>query len=105
MEELNSLISAIKSLIDVPDEDFTDEILKTILDNMLENSKKFGKELWKKIKEIFDNFKCEKIIGIKYIWNGTNDYVGKWLEKFDAVNNCPINLMKYSGEDFPESHI
>jgi len=34
MEELNSLISSIKSLIDVPDEDFTDEILKTILDNM-----------------------------------------------------------------------
>ena len=34
MEELNSLISSIKSLIDIPDEDFTDEILKTILDNM-----------------------------------------------------------------------
>ncbi len=29
--------------------------IKTILDNMLENSKKFGKELWEKIKEIFDN--------------------------------------------------
>jgi hypothetical protein len=64
--------------------------------------KGIGKRL---LKEIFNNFNFEEIVEIKYIWNGTNDYVGKWLEKFDAVNNCPINLMKYSGEDFPESHI
>ena len=64
--------------------------------------KGIGKMLLKEAFKAIDNSKIKEI---KYIWNGTNGYVGEWLNKFDAKNNCPINLMKYSSEDFPESHI
>ena len=42
---------------------------------------------------------------IKYIWNGQNEYVGKWLEKFNAKNLCPINMLKYACVDTWDNHM
>ncbi len=65
--------------------------IKTILDNMLENSKKFGKELWKKIKEIFDNL----LKGIKKVFGISKDkqdlIVPKENFPKDKTNKIEIN--------------
>ena len=43
---------------------------------------------------------------IEYIWNGQNQYVYDWLVRhFDAVNQCPLAVKKYSSADDWESHI
>ena len=46
-----------------------------------------------------------EISEIKYIWNGANEYVGEWLEKFDARNDCPITFLKNNSEDIWECHL
>ena len=61
-----------------------------------------GKEL---LRQIFNKIEPLSIVSIKYIWNGTNEYVGKWLEKFDAVNECPIAFLKNSEKDSWECHL
>lgn len=43
---------------------------------------------------------------IKYIWNGTNDYVLEWMERhFDAKCSCPMAIQKKQADDDWESHI
>jgi len=46
--------------------------------------------------------KPQKIV---YVWNNENEYVYKWLKKFDAKCTCPISVLKYSNEDIWESHL
>lgn len=43
---------------------------------------------------------------IEYIWNGTNEYVYKWMKThFDATCKCPLAVQKTQSEDDWESHI
>lgn len=43
---------------------------------------------------------------IKYIWNGTNEYVLKWMERhFDAKCSCLMEIQKKQADDDWESHI
>lgn len=43
---------------------------------------------------------------VEYIWNGTNEYVLKWLaEHFGAISRCPVAVQKYAFDDDWESHI
>lgn len=43
---------------------------------------------------------------IEYIWNGTNGYVLKWLERnFDAICTCPIAVQKLMTEDDWSAHV
>jgi len=61
-----------------------------------------GKNL---LRKVFLSINPTYISEIKYVWNGTNEYVGEWLNKFDAVNNCPITFLKNSEEDSWECHL
>ena len=62
----------------------------------------YGKKV---LREIFKAFKPYNINSLKYIWNGTNKYVGEWLKKFNAKCCCPLAVLKTSEEDTWESHI
>lgn len=42
---------------------------------------------------------------IEYAWNGENEYVGEWLQKFDAECNCPIAVQKTQADDDWDSHV
>lgn len=60
-----------------------------------------GKELLKRaIENIPKDYKQ-----VKYIWNGKNEYVGKWLEKFNAKSLCPIHMLKYACADTWDNHM
>lgn len=62
----------------------------------------YGKEM---LKKVFDSIDKDSIRKIKYIWNGENEYVGWWLSKMDAVNDCPIQFLKNSEKDSWECHL
>ncbi len=64
--------------------------------------KGYGKEM---LKKVFNSIHKDSIRNIKYIWNGVNEYVGYWLEKFDAKNDCPISFLKNSEKDIWECHL
>ena len=57
------------------------------------------------LKKVFDSIDKDSIRKIKYIWNGENEYVGWWLSKMDAVNDCPIQFLKNSEKDSWECHL
>lgn len=60
--------------------------------------------LHKSLKNLVENYGIPQ--EIKYIWNGTNNYVLEWLEtNFDAICECPIAIQKTSTEDDCLSHI
>jgi len=62
-----------------------------------------GKELLHDcIKSIIEKHKIDEI---EYIWNGMNGYVKTWLDHFDAVCNCPIQVLKNTCEDSWDNHI
>ncbi len=42
---------------------------------------------------------------IRYIWDGQNKYVYKWLKQFKAKSMVNLNVVKYSPDDDWESHI
>ena len=43
---------------------------------------------------------------IEYIWDGTNDYVFKWMQKhFSPVSKLPIAVQKYLNSDDWDAHI
>lgn len=43
---------------------------------------------------------------IRYIWNGQNEYVLKWLvDRFNAECTCPVAVQKYTANDDWESHM
>lgn len=64
-----------------------------------------GKEtMYNTLKHIYDKFGYPN--EIKYIWNGTNEYVMDWLaENFDAVCDCPIAVQKTQSDDDWLSHM
>lgn len=62
----------------------------------------YGKEM---LKKVFNSINKYTVNRIKYIWNGVNEYVGYWLEKFDATNDCPISFLKNSEKDSWECHL
>lgn len=62
----------------------------------------YGKEM---LKKVFNSIDKDSIKEIKYIWNGANEYVGYWLAKMDAVNDCPIQFLKNSEKDSWECHL
>ena len=59
----------------------------------------------KMLREVFKAFKKSDIHSLKYIWNGTNSYVGEWLKQFDAECICPLAVLKTTEIDSWESHI
>lgn len=42
---------------------------------------------------------------ITYVWNGENEYVGKWLSKFDAKCTCPAAVLKNLDADTWDAHV
>jgi len=62
----------------------------------------YGKEM---LKKVFNSIDKDTINEIKYIWNGVNEYVGWWLNKMNAVNDCPIQFLKNSEKDSWECHL
>ena len=62
----------------------------------------YGKEM---LKKVFNSIDKDIINEIKYIWNGVNEYVGWWLNKMNAVNDCPIQFLKNSEKDSWECHL
>ena len=42
---------------------------------------------------------------IEYVWNGANQYVYNWLEKFDPVCKCPLVVLKTQNDDEWDAHI
>lgn len=42
---------------------------------------------------------------IEYVWNGSNEYVLEWLQKFDGECNCPIAVQKTQADDDWDSHV
>lgn len=62
----------------------------------------YGKEM---LKKVFNSIDTDTINEIKYIWNGENDYVGWWLDKMNAINDCPIQFLKNSEKDSWECHL
>ena len=62
----------------------------------------YGKEM---LKKVFNSIDKDNINEIKYIWNGENEYVGWWLDKMGAVNDCPIQFLKNSEKDSWECHL
>lgn len=42
---------------------------------------------------------------VQYIWDGTNEYVGAWLAKFNAKCIAPLAVLKTQSADDWESHI
>jgi len=62
----------------------------------------YGKEM---LKKVFNSIDKDTIKEIKYIWNGSNEYVGWWLTRMGAVNECPISFLKNSEKDSWECHL
>lgn len=46
--------------------------------------------------------KPERIV---YVWNNENEYVMRWLKKFDAKCTCPLSVLKYANDDIWEAHL
>ena len=42
---------------------------------------------------------------IEYVWNGANQYVYDWLERFDPVCKCPLAVLKMQNDDEWDAHI
>ena len=62
----------------------------------------YGKEM---LKKVFNSIDTDTINEIKYMWNGANQYVGYWLTRMNAVNDCPIQFLKNSEKDSWECHL
>lgn len=46
-----------------------------------------------------------EITEIRYIWNQQNEYVGRWLHKFDAKPIEDLNISKNNFDDTWDAHI
>jgi len=64
----------------------------------------YGKQVLSSLlSDMYDEFGRPR--SIRYIWNGANDYVMDWLNKFDPVCLLPVAIMKYSEADKWEAHV
>ena len=48
---------------------------------------------------------CGEPYEVRYIWNGQNAYVKKWLDRFEAKCMVDVNVAKKAPDDDWESHM
>jgi len=66
--------------------------------------KGYGTQLMKRaINQMYEWYGKPRVI--EYVWNGANQYVYDWLEKFDPVCKCPLAVLKMQNDDEWDAHI
>ena len=64
-----------------------------------------GSEIFKQGFNHVERCTGEQPSKITYVWNGENEYVRRWLDKFGAKCTCPVSVLKNMDADVWEAHI